>query len=421
MLKKKPIIGIIPTFVYSETDPYQDKANFVTMYSEKIEKSGGIPIGILGDVESFTSICDGYIWPGGNKILKEYIPIIKDAIQNKKPLLGVCLGAQALATALNIYEDQQKSPEKTFQETYEINKETNPYLKKLEEGNIHFHMVTKEKDSIENARHSIKIEKNTLLFDIVKKETLNVVSLHGMAIARVPSNMSISAESKDGVYEAIEYTENGSLLLGVQFHPEIERESLLFDWLVSSCHKYLGLVNREFELKYPCNYKIVEYHSKYPKCINDSNIEENTFLAWKKFQTFLHENGYKAEVESAYRTKELQEKIYNQIKQEEGSEYAKNYVAKPGFSEHELGLAIDVCLKKEGEWLSGFDKRLDDFYSFLKDNCADYGFIIRYPEYKEKITKYNYEPWHIRFVEDSKVAHHIMDNDLTLEEYLESE
>ena len=75
MLKKKPIIGIIPTFVYSETDPYQDKANFVTMYSEKIEKSGGIPIGILGDVESFTSICDGYIWPGGNKILKEYIPI----------------------------------------------------------------------------------------------------------------------------------------------------------------------------------------------------------------------------------------------------------------------------------------------------------------------------------------------------------
>lgn len=303
MLKKKPIIGIIPTFVYSETDPYQDKANFVTMYSEKIEKSGGIPIGILGDVESFTSICDGYIWPGGNKILKEYIPIIKDAIQNKKPLLGACLGAQALATALNIYEDQQKSPEKTFQETYEINKETNPYLKKLEEGNIHFHMVTKEKDSI----------------------------------------VSISAESKDGVYEAIEYTENGSLLLGVQFHPEIERESLLFDWLVSSCHKYLGLVNREFELKYPCNYKIVEYHSKYPKCINDSNIEENTFLAWKKFQTFLHENGYKAEVESAYRTKELQEKIYNQIKQEEGSEYAKNYVAKPGFSEHELGLAIDVC------------------------------------------------------------------------------
>lgn len=102
-------------------------------------------------------------------------------------------------------------------------------------------------------------------------------------------------------------------------------------------------------------------------------------------------------------------------------EYANQYVAKPGFSEHELGLAIDICLQKEGEWLYGFDEKLKDFYSFLENHCADFGFILRYPYGKEEITKYNYEPWHIRFVGTSKIAHAIMDNNLTLEEYLEKE
>lgn len=58
---KKPVIGIIPTFTVNDNDPYQDKASFVSMYSEKIKESGGIPIGILGDASLYTSICDGYL------------------------------------------------------------------------------------------------------------------------------------------------------------------------------------------------------------------------------------------------------------------------------------------------------------------------------------------------------------------------
>lgn len=419
MLKKKPVIGIIPTFTYDENDPYQDKASFVTMYSEKIIKSGGIPIGILGDANTYTSVCDGYIWGGGTQILFEYLPIIEDAIKNHKPLLGICLGAQTIATFLNVLEDQAKEPNESLKEVYESYKETNPYLKKLEEGNIHLHIVTKEEASINSARHKISIDKNSLLYEIIKQENLDVVSLHGMAIARVPKSIYVSAKAEDDVYEAIEYRENGSLLLGVQFHPEIENDSPLFDWLITSCHKYLYLVNREHSIEYRNNYKIIPYHSIYPKCVSDSNLEENTYYAWQKFKDFLKENGYDAEVESAYRTKEIQEEIYKQIEKEEGSEYAKQYVAKPGFSEHELGLAIDICLQKNGEWLYGFEERLNDFYTFLEKYCADFGFILRYPYGKEEITKYNYEPWHIRYVGSKKIAHEIMDNHLTLEEYLE--
>lgn len=135
---KKPIIGIIPTFTMSDNDPYQDKVSFVSMYSKKIKESGGIPIGILGDASLYTSICDGYLWPGGNKILFEYVPLLEDAIKNQKPLLGICLGAEAIATFLNIYEDKEKASSKSFKEVYEMNQEKNPYLKRLEEGKYTF-------------------------------------------------------------------------------------------------------------------------------------------------------------------------------------------------------------------------------------------------------------------------------------------
>ncbi len=418
---KKPIIGIIPTFTNDENDPYQDRASFVTMYSEKIKQSGGVPIGILGDVSLYTSICDGYLWPGGNKILFEYYEVLEDAIKNAKPLLGICLGAEGLATMLNVLEDKEKEPNKTFKEIYESNKETNPYLKKIESGNIHLHVVTKEKESIDRARHKIKIIKNSLLYEIVKKEYLDVVSLHEMAINRVSKDILVSAYAEDNVIEAIEYKEMSSLILGVLFHPEIEKENNLFDWLVSSCNKYLCLVNRKKEIKYRNNYKILPYKSLYPKCITDSNLEENTYLAFKELKKFFKDNGYDIDIESAFRTKEIQEEIYKQILEDEGRDYAKEYVAKAGFSEHELGLAIDVCLKKDGEWLHGFDKRMVEFYKLLEKYCADYGFILRYPKDKEKITGYGYEPWHIRYVGARDIAHKIMDSHKTLEEYLERE
>ena len=414
-MNRKPIIGIIPTITTHDTDPYQDRTSFVSMYSEKIKKSGGIPIGILESANMYTSICDGYLWPGGKKILQEYFPILEDAVKNKKPLLGICLGAQTITTALN----EIQNPQKSFKEAYEMNLETNPHLKKLEDGNNHLHIVTKEKDSIDRARHKIKIKKDSLLYEILGNEVLDVVSLHSMAITETSKNLLVSAEAEDGVIEAVEYKENGALLLGVQFHPEIEKQSPLFDWLVSSAQKYLTLVNRENPIKYYQNYEIVSYESKYPECENDSDLEKNTATAWKKLQSFLKENGYNVEVESAYRTKTIQEEIYRKIEKEEGTDYAKAYVAKPGYSEHELGLAIDVCLQKEEEWLYGFDERLNDFYIFLKEHSADFGFILRYPKEKENITKYNYEPWHIRYVGSVDIAKEIMNQNLTLEEYLQ--
>ena len=96
----------------------------------------------------------------------------------------------------------------------------------------------------------------------------------------------------------------------------------------------------------------------------------------------------------------------------EAEKLAKNWVALPGTSEHELGLALDINSESgEYEW---------DIYAWLADNAYRYGFILRYPEGKEQVTGIEYEPWHYRYV-GRLAAEEIYGSSVTLEEYLGAE
>ena len=96
---------------------------------------------------------------------------------------------------------------------------------------------------------------------------------------------------------------------------------------------------------------------------------------------------------------------------------AGKWVAVPGTSEHNLGIVVDIVNQGyTGELEQYFEQ--DPLFSWLVENCADYGFILRYPKTKESVTGIVYEPWHYRYV-GQEVARYIMDNDLTLEEYWE--
>ena len=116
---------------------------------------------------------------------------------------------------------------------------------------------------------------------------------------------------------------------------------------------------------------------------------------------------------TAYRDYSFQKNLYNNYVNKDGVEAADKYSARPGFSEHQTGLAIDLkntALK---------DIRLtDDDFKWLSENAYKYGFIIRYPKDKVFITGYQFENWHIRYVgyDEAKI---IYENNLTLEEYVD--
>lgn len=118
---------------------------------------------------------------------------------------------------------------------------------------------------------------------------------------------------------------------------------------------------------------------------------------------------------SAYRSYDRQKQIYETNIQTKGSAYTNRYSAKPGFSEHQTGLAIDVSTPS-------ISNHLEPIFAYtpegkwLAKNAHLYGFILRYPKGKEHLTGYSYEPWHIRYV-GKKLACYLYENDLILEEY----
>ena len=112
---------------------------------------------------------------------------------------------------------------------------------------------------------------------------------------------------------------------------------------------------------------------------------------------------------SGFRSYELQESLYKRYSDRDGKEAADRYSARPGHSEHQTGLAIDL-----NEISSSFADTKEG--KRIEENCHRYGFILRYMKEKEAQTGYMYEPWHIRYV-GVDVATKIYNSGLCLEEF----
>jgi len=126
--------------------------------------------------------------------------------------------------------------------------------------------------------------------------------------------------------------------------------------------------------------------------------------------------GYKIIVVSAYRDYNYQYELHNEYVKNKGIEYALLCSARPGYSEHQTGLAIDVMGSNNDYDL--FEDSIE--FAWMRDNAHKYGFILRYPKDKVAITGYKYEPWHYRYV-GIKAASEIYNNNLTLEEYIKKQ
>lgn len=182
---------------------------------------------------------------------------------------------------------------------------------------------------------------------------------------------------------------------------------------------YMVLVNKEHKL--PDNWPdMIELATGTNSMGEDYQVEKAALEAFEKLRTALLEEGIDIELDSTYRTVEYQQKIWDEFEAEKGLEYAQKYVAVPGYSEHHTGLAIDVCLIKDGEVIDDNDDMIAEKEIFAKVHArlAEFGFILRYPEGKDDITGYSYEPWHFRYIGSPEIAKEIMDKGITLEEYL---
>ena len=139
-------------------------------------------------------------------------------------------------------------------------------------------------------------------------------------------------------------------------------------------------------------------------------LEEEAKLAYDKLCAASLKEGLKLGVTSSYRSYESQQGVYASYLKSNGKEYVSQYVATPGYSEHQTGLALDVKSKVSSPFKTTKE------YIWMLNNSYKYGFILRYPDNKENITGYSPEAWHFRYV-GIEIAKIVYDEKITYDEY----
>lgn len=137
-----------------------------------------------------------------------------------------------------------------------------------------------------------------------------------------------------------------------------------------------------------------------------------TYDAFLKMWNAANLEGYYLMISSSYRSYEEQKIVYDNYKKR-GQKYADKYAARPGASEHQTGLALDIFSKLNSNKNTFKDTKTAEW---LKENSWKYGFILRYPSDTEDITGYSYESWHFRYV-GVDAAKYIYENNITFDLY----
>ena len=213
------------------------------------------------------------------------------------------------------------------------------------------------------------------------------------------------------------FVTNSLFALAENYHPSPTVETKL-----PLRNPYAAVVNKTTKL--PDNWldyiKLVEAQNSLGETFL---VEDVTLQHFNALREDLLKDGIQIELDSTYRSLEEQQEIWDRwsADPELGPDYCEKYLAKVGYSEHHTGLAIDIFVIKPDGTVERDNEEMiadRDTFAIIHERLAKFGFILRYPEGKEAITGYAYEPWHFRFVGED-VAKEIFENKLTLEEYLD--
>lgn len=156
----------------------------------------------------------------------------------------------------------------------------------------------------------------------------------------------------------------------------------------------------------------------YPNLVNNNNQplrQEAAEQLLDMLQAAKDAGAGQGVIASGYRSFDLQDRIYTKLSSQLGDAEADETTARPGYSEHQTGLAVDIDDNGGCNLSLCFERT--DLGRWLRENSWKWGFILRYPADKTDVTGYSYEPWHFRYVQ-KEVAQQMHEQGITtLEEF----
>lgn len=146
--------------------------------------------------------------------------------------------------------------------------------------------------------------------------------------------------------------------------------------------------------------------------LNGMQLVKEAKIAFESLSKAASKEDLRIIAMSSYRSYEYQVDLYNRYVKQDGKEKADTYSGRPGHSEHQTGLAVDVYNGKTD--YTNFEKTKE--FKWMDSHAHEYGFILRFPKDKEPETGYEYESWHYRYVGE-EIATYIKENNISFEEY----
>ena len=277
-----------------------------------------------------------------------------------------------------------------------------------------------------------KKENNNEEIEIKEKEKVDTNDSHDENTNNTNENENISVEGQklkelDNINERISFFKNANVDRYIAYkseNPNLDLEKVIvyvnigldrpfYDEVEESPKKdtYMILTNKYYGLK-------KDYEPKNLTSVSSNYSSRNLKMvkeaanAFDKMAKAAKESGYNIRAISTYRSYYYQKDLYNNYVAKDGQKNADTYSARPGFSEHQTGYAVDIDNTKVDYTSFGSTKE----FEWMKNNSYKYGYILRYTKENEWITGYKDEPWHYRYVGE-EIAKYIHENPMTYEEY----
>lgn len=217
------IIGIVPTArLFDTEDPYKDQYIFVNNYVKRILENGGAPLGVLSAdgyaaVETL-ALCQGFLLCGGHKIWPYHLQVVEHAITQCKPILGICLGMQAICAYFRVQEEAMaRAWEGGTLALFETMKQEGFMFNLPVESHWD---VAITRSNIRQTKHPVDVRPGTRLHGLLGARVWGA-TLHRYRVNGLAQGLRATAFAADGTIEGIEGEPH---IVGVQFHPEVEGE-----------------------------------------------------------------------------------------------------------------------------------------------------------------------------------------------------